>query len=768
MGRFYRTSKLPLIDTTYHEPLDYLLKGVTLDTTYRDATVQAADAQNKALKEIKHLNLDPENKLLEQTIDPYQERIDELANMAYTSSDYGEMNKGVRSLSNDIYDDMQTGQLSQIIDRYNTVANWQKNNAELLKTDPDTYNRLYALQIGQMEQGIASDPNFKMSWENGIATPDFQKQFIDVANKLIPDANVRVDGNGYIISDKNLSPERLMSVWQAIWNDPETRRWAIQQDKIGTPGLISRDANGNPIGFVSPFVNVYNGEPISMEEIAQLSNEEKEKVGRAVNPQWYLAELAGHYTAAEAYNQRDLKVDPVWQTRFLEAGRNSRAAQQERGKWNRFLMGREDKKKQESDTKFTINPYTHLQRTYDSASNDVNGLARYNRAQAGQQFIENTLMQSNDTKRAIDLAWRANKDKYETLEKFKKYLADSEDGPLKTLDYLLNEDKKTRIYINKHYGNYGVIKDAKGSVRKKSLSRELDRTFEQVQNQYRYQDIPATKIETDSGSYNLLKDYILQQGGSQTTQGGAKVNVKVQSNAGEQVRFVDANTAQNLEDEFFNTYKDGSSLEYINNGTVHYFAMNYTRDGANGPETVTIYQDITDNEGIENLFKAIAKNGNGSELLNALHEGEDFADFTRLTSYGNIGNNNSFVTYDDADMIAESPELKAAKVSGDNIESVYYHGARIEQELDDNGNPKENAHRMMTISMDVNTKDGDIHTLHKTIDFDAASNMITGGTEEAKIQYLEKLLGQELVNPDSGVFSNSALAGTEIKDKKSK
>ena len=344
MGRFYRTAKLPLMDVTYQEPLDLLMKGVQVDTSYRDKAVQASDAYQQQLASINHLNLDAENELLEQETKNYQGRINDLANMAYSSTDYGQMNKGIRGLQHDIMNNLQTGQLSQIINRYATVENWKKNNAELLKKDPDTYNRLYGYQMNMMDQGIQSNPNYQMNWENGIATPDFQKKFLEVAKTMLPDVNFQIS-NGYIVTDKNLSQDRLMSVWRAIWDDPTTRRWAVQQTKLGTPGLMEQDQNGN-MRFVSPTAMAYNGSIINGEQYNMLSPEEKQKVRPILNPNWALSSVAGNFTNAESYSQKDVKSDATWVAKLNEQGRNARAAADNAIKLQRLAF---DKQKHADD-----------------------------------------------------------------------------------------------------------------------------------------------------------------------------------------------------------------------------------------------------------------------------------------------------------------------------------------------------------------------------------------------------------------------------------
>lgn len=344
MGRFYRTAKLPLMDVTYQEPLDLLMKGVQVDTSYRDKAVQASDAYQQQLASINHLNLDSENELLEQETKNYQGRINDLANMAYSSTDYGQMNKGIRGLQHDIMNNLQTGQLSQIINRYATVENWKKNNAELLKKDPDTYNRLYGYQMNMMDQGIQSNPNYQMNWENGIATPDFQKKFLEVAKTMLPDVNFRIS-NGYIVTDKNLSQDRLMSVWRAIWDDPATRRWAVQQTKLGTPGLMEQDQNGN-MRFVSPTAMAYNGGIINGEQYNMLSPEEKQKVRPILNPNWALSSVAGNFANAESYSQKDVKSDATWVAKLNEQGRNARAAADNAIKLQRLTF---DKQKHTDD-----------------------------------------------------------------------------------------------------------------------------------------------------------------------------------------------------------------------------------------------------------------------------------------------------------------------------------------------------------------------------------------------------------------------------------
>lgn len=344
MGRFYRTAKLPLMDVTYQEPLDLLMKGVQVDTSYRDKAVQASDAYQQQLASINHLNLDAENELLEQETKNYQGRINDLANMAYSSTDYGQMNKGIRGLQHDIMNNLQTGQLSQIINRYATVENWKKNNAELLKKDPDTYNRLYGYQMNMMDQGIQSNPNYQMNWENGIATPDFQKKFLEVAKTMLPDVNFQIS-NGYIVTDKNLSQDRLMSVWRAIWDDPTTRRWAVQQTKLGTPGLMEQDQNGN-MRFVSPTAMAYNGSIINGEQYNMLSPEEKQKVRPILNPNWALSSVAGNFANAESYSQKDAKSDATWVAKLNEQGRNARAAAENAIKRDRLEF---DKKKHDDE-----------------------------------------------------------------------------------------------------------------------------------------------------------------------------------------------------------------------------------------------------------------------------------------------------------------------------------------------------------------------------------------------------------------------------------
>lgn len=344
MGRFYRTAKLPLMDVTYQEPLDLLMKGVQVDTSYRDKAVQASDAYQQQLASINHLNLDAENELLEQETKNYQGRINDLANMAYSSTDYSQMNKGIRGLQHDIMNNLQTGQLSQIINRYATVENWKKNNAELLKKDPDTYNRLYGYQMNMMDQGIQSNPNYQMNWENGIATPDFQKKFLEVAKTMLPDVNFQIS-NGYIVTDKNLSQDRLMSVWRAIWDDPTTRRWAVQQTKLGTPGLMEQDQNGN-MRFVSPTAMAYNGSLINGEQYNMLSPEEKQKVRPVINPNWALSSVAGNFANAESYSQKGVKSDATWVAKLNEQGRNARAAADNAIKLQRLAF---DKQKHADD-----------------------------------------------------------------------------------------------------------------------------------------------------------------------------------------------------------------------------------------------------------------------------------------------------------------------------------------------------------------------------------------------------------------------------------
>lgn len=330
MGRFFSARPIEFLQgTMYQSPHELMLKVIENDNNLRRAYEEQASKTEMDLLASPHLQFDKER--LNQIISSYNSDIDGLVDDIYNNKDIASSGrKRVRDLQKKIYLDKTNGQLGAITGRYNAMQNFIKENEDLRKSDPSTYNMAMAYEMADLAKRVEKDPMATFTSYKVVGRPQFRKDLMDEISKLKENAIASPDGKGYIIKNKVLSEDRLMALAVShVLGRPEYNEFARQQTKYGASGFF--DQNGFSI---SPYKYVdENGNVVTQDVI---NANPGMRVRSVINNDWAFGRELNGIVGATAYQQRDIDSDSTWMGKMREAGANSRHADEMRYKWAKF------------------------------------------------------------------------------------------------------------------------------------------------------------------------------------------------------------------------------------------------------------------------------------------------------------------------------------------------------------------------------------------------------------------------------------------------
>lgn len=341
MGRFFNIVPLQFMQgTMYQDPHELMIKVIENDNKIRALYEAEANKSEQELLASPHLGFDKE--YLDSVISGYNSEIEAITNDIHNNVNVtASAGKRMKNLQKRILQDRLNGDLANITGRYNAMQNFAKENAKLKEEDPSAYNMAMSFEMDRLEKETAKDKKASFSPYRIIGKPKFREDLVKEIDKLKASEDTVLDGNGYKVKIKNLTPDRIMQLAvSSIISRPEYAEYARQQTRYGRSGFMDEDGI-----MLDPYSLVdKNGNPVTNYD--ELTPEQRLGVRRVLNSRWaFSPELSG-IIAANAYQQRDIDSDSTWVAKMNEAGRNSRHAQDHQLARDKFEF---DKQKHNDD-----------------------------------------------------------------------------------------------------------------------------------------------------------------------------------------------------------------------------------------------------------------------------------------------------------------------------------------------------------------------------------------------------------------------------------
>lgn len=337
MGRFYQTSSLPIINFAYQAPVELMQKAIEFDNSVRSTMLDQSEKFDTVLSNVKHLDLESENELLKSEYDNLNTDISNLTDLAYNSTNYRQLNKQLHDTKTKFQDSLRTGTLYHLQQRYNQYEQFQKNNLEKCKKDPEICNAISTIWLKNVDEQVKNNPNYLANQVEDIEDmPDLNALFLKQVKELKPDVNIYPDNQGRLIGIEQLSTKDLDLIWTNLFNTPEFQKAYSQRVRYGLPGYA--DENGNPINIYSYADK--NGNII--DDIDSLTKEERLNLSLSKIPNMnsrFGNMLYGSY--AYAYTKQKIENDAAFWNNISAQQAQLRLQEQQRHNLENEQLGRD-------------------------------------------------------------------------------------------------------------------------------------------------------------------------------------------------------------------------------------------------------------------------------------------------------------------------------------------------------------------------------------------------------------------------------------------
>lgn len=337
MGRFYRTAQpVYLPNLAYQAPIELMLNRIQQDNQVRQVAEQKAQELSVLNQSHKYYD-DPDNiekERLAKIQSYYDNKINDQVNQIYNSTDYSKLKLNQSDISTDLLNNMRTGELSKIASRYAAWENLMNDYKEASVKDRVTADYVLQYELGQLNNAVKNNYD-KYSPNKIITKPQLQKELTDMVKSMQANKQFQLS-NGYIINTEYLDQNRLYQLaLNELQSRPEYSTYVQQGIRVGMPGIV--DDKGNliqPYGYFDKNSNSLSQEEYvnilkDVDKYAEILNsskstaEEKEIAQnklQEINNQGYYQGLNNKWLfyndinklGAFAYNQQDIKSDPVW------------------------------------------------------------------------------------------------------------------------------------------------------------------------------------------------------------------------------------------------------------------------------------------------------------------------------------------------------------------------------------------------------------------------------------------------------------------------
>jgi hypothetical protein len=308
MGRFFKTNKGNFVDFAYEAPIQLAQQALGVHEARTDELVKKAEVLEGVADQIQHLNFDAENQRVKGIQDKYGNAIEGITNKILEDPlSYSKHMPAIKALQKEMVKDKTSGEWYQVEKRLQDYQSWVSDNKELKESNPNLYNRLNAHYYNDLVDRATGNPDATFQGQQIIDRPDLIKSYRQVFENIKADSTLQSDGR-YLYKDKYLTEDEVANIaWNTLRSDENYLGYVNQMGNVlGDTGYL--DENGNP---AMPFNLVDgSGNVISAEQYDKLSDEDKRKVTRQLDPNnpFYgdLAATAQTY----GFRERTAKVDP--------------------------------------------------------------------------------------------------------------------------------------------------------------------------------------------------------------------------------------------------------------------------------------------------------------------------------------------------------------------------------------------------------------------------------------------------------------------------
>jgi len=323
MGRFFRTSSPQFLQGgIYSPPVELMMKVMQNDNQVRSLLEQQNAQTEQDLLTSPHLSFDADR--LAEIQGKYKNEIDTISQMVY--NDTNALQKArprMRELQRSLLLDKLNGPLGAITNRYNSFQKFVQDNKDVLEKDPSSYNLAVAYELNNLQSATEKDPMSSFSPYKIQASPEWRSEVTKEIDKLKANAAKLPDGRGYLIGNKEVSPQRILELAVSnIMSKPQYLEFARQQTKFGQRGFVNAEG-----GLLNPWITVDSrGAIVNPEDIPNMTDEQRGSLRRVVNPEWRYSNEVNALANAYAYREQDMNPDSTYTTLAGISAANQRHA----------------------------------------------------------------------------------------------------------------------------------------------------------------------------------------------------------------------------------------------------------------------------------------------------------------------------------------------------------------------------------------------------------------------------------------------------------
>lgn len=272
MGRFFRTAAPQYIqDFIYQPDWNYLQASLMKRQTDFDNVNKMAELLGGQLK-VPYLDFDKGKVTNSQEY--YNNEIDTVTNDLYNNKiDEREAQKRINNIARTLQEDISTGILGSVVNRYNNFLKLDEINKDSFKESPEDANMFKNYFYNKLQSDTENNPYQTFSPQQMVNLPRMtDKEFREIYEKAKADISTYIDKNGYKHTVENISEDDIMSQVLNIYGaDPRVKAYLQQQAMLGDTRYFNVDENGNV--SQKPFYRYFNksGEEISQEQADKLA-----------------------------------------------------------------------------------------------------------------------------------------------------------------------------------------------------------------------------------------------------------------------------------------------------------------------------------------------------------------------------------------------------------------------------------------------------------------------------------------------------------------
>jgi hypothetical protein len=247
MGRFYQTAKPTFVDDAmYKSPWELIQTALATEQNNYDGVQGELDLFNDV--KFKYISQSPEEaKLAQEKQAYYMQEANKLTDKLQNDPNYDwrKAKREALNLGRQLKDDMTTGDIAKMETSYSYLEQFEKDNEELRKKNPEAYRRFIQSQLGGWEgskKGVFNPTNY-------VEGP---RKEIEQAIKDMPTLERTFKENGYYLDYKGKPREEMLrAISSRLAAYSQLPEYYNQQGNIlGESGYFDKD------GYIPPFTEI--------------------------------------------------------------------------------------------------------------------------------------------------------------------------------------------------------------------------------------------------------------------------------------------------------------------------------------------------------------------------------------------------------------------------------------------------------------------------------------------------------------------------------